>query len=156
VRAQARLSAVPREGELLIETLDGAGGSAGRSDSASRVFIYPFEGRLVHAGLSALLALRLGRLREATFTATYNDYGLELLCPEPFPFGELLTPALFTRDGLVRDALEGVNSAQLARLRFRARRAQLLFHRVHIGRRGKRRHEHQCRQHTHCTCPSAV
>lgn len=119
VRAQARLSAVPREGELLIETLDGAGGSAGRSDGASRVFIYPFEGRLVHAGLSALLALRLGRLREATFTATYNDYGLELLCPEPFPFGELLTPALFTRDGLVRDALEGVNSAQLARLRFR-------------------------------------
>ncbi|MEO1007099.1 MAG: ligase-associated DNA damage response DEXH box helicase [Planctomycetota bacterium] len=121
VRAQAKLSAVPREGELLVEVFS--------SREGHRVFVYPFEGRLVHAGLSALMALRLGRIRPATFTATYNDYGFELLCPEAFPFGDLVTSELFSRENLVEDALESVNTAELAKLQFReiARVAGLVF-----------------------------
>src|SRR5690606_29975491 len=48
-----------------------------------------------------------------------NDYGLELLCPEPFPFADLLTPALFARENVVRDALDSVNMGELAKRQFR-------------------------------------
>jgi ATP-dependent Lhr-like helicase len=81
--------------------------------------MYPFEGRLVHEGLAALLALRLTRLQKATFSLSVNDYGLELLTSTPFPFDEALRPALFTREHLVEDILESVNLSELARRQFR-------------------------------------
>jgi ATP-dependent Lhr-like helicase len=121
VAAQAHRSVVPAADEVLFETFSGRDGH--------RLLVYPFEGRLVHAGLSSLLSLRLGRLAPATFTSTFNDYGFELLCPEDFPFEEHLSPDLFSRDNLASDALESVNSAELARLQFReiARVAGLVF-----------------------------
>ncbi|MGD1916121.1 MAG: DNA ligase-associated DEXH box helicase, partial [Phycisphaerales bacterium] len=121
VASQARRSVVPAANEVLFETY--------ASSDGYRLLVYPFEGRLVHAGISSLLSLRLGRLAPATFTSTFNDYGFELLCPEDFPFEEHLTPELFTRVNLVEDALESVNSAELARLQFReiARVAGLVF-----------------------------
>jgi ATP-dependent Lhr-like helicase len=121
VAAQARRSAVPAADEVLFEVLPGRDGH--------RLLVYPFEGRLVHSGLSALLSLRLGRITPATFTTTFNDYGFELLCPEPFPYGDHLSPALFSRENLVDDALESVNTAELARLQFReiARVSGLVF-----------------------------
>ncbi|MEO1278621.1 MAG: ligase-associated DNA damage response DEXH box helicase, partial [Planctomycetota bacterium] len=121
VASQARRSVVPAANEVLFETY--------ASSDGYRLLVYPFEGRLVHAGISSLLSLRLGRLAPSTFTSTFNDYGFELLCPEDFPFEEHLTPELFTRVNLVEDALESVNSAELARLQFReiARVAGLVF-----------------------------
>lgn len=121
VASQSRRSAVPAADEVLFETFSGREGH--------RLFAYPFEGRLVHSGIAALLSLRLGRITPATFTTTFNDYGFELLCPEPFPFEDHLTPDLFSRDNLVEDALESVNTAELARLQFRevARVSGLVF-----------------------------
>ncbi len=121
VASQARRSVVPSANEVLFETYT--------SQDGHRLLVYPFEGRLVHAGISSLLSLRLGRLAPSTFTSTFNDYGFELLCPEEFPIEEHLTPELFTRENLVEDALESVNSAELARLQFReiARVAGLVF-----------------------------
>ncbi len=121
VASQARRSAVPAADEVLFELYS--------SHEGHRLLVYPFEGRLVHGGISALLSLRLGRKTPATFTTSFNDYGFELLCPEPFPFEEYLSPDLFTRDNLVEDALESVNSAELARLQFReiARVSGLVF-----------------------------
>lgn len=121
VAAQARRSAVPVAGEVLFELY--------ASGDGYRLLGYPFEGRLVHGGLASLLSLRLGRIMPATFTSTFNDYGFELLCPEDFPFERALTPGLFARENLAHDALESVNSAELARLQFRevARVAGLVF-----------------------------
>ncbi|MEQ8316946.1 MAG: ligase-associated DNA damage response DEXH box helicase [Phycisphaerales bacterium] len=121
VAVQSHRSEVPDADEVLFELLE--------SRDGFRLLAYPFEGRLVHSGLSALLSLRLGRITPATFTTTFNDYGFELLCPEPFPYREHLTPALFSRENLVEDALESVNTAELARLQFReiARVAGLVF-----------------------------
>lgn len=111
LEAQARLSHIPGEGRLLAETL--------RSREGHHLFLYPFEGRLVHEGLAALLALRLTRRQAATFSLSVNDYGLELLTPTPFPFAEALGPALFTRARLSEDILESVNLSELARRSFR-------------------------------------
>ncbi|ATB36449.1 DNA ligase-associated DEXH box helicase [Cystobacter fuscus] len=109
--AQARLSRVPAQDACLVELC--------RTREGHHLFLYPFEGRLVHEGLAALLALRLTRLQKATFSLAVNDYGLELLSPSPFPFEEALRPALFTRERLVEDILESVNLGELARRQFR-------------------------------------
>ena len=37
------------------------------------LFVYPFEGRLVHEGLAALFAYRIARLRPITFAMSSND-----------------------------------------------------------------------------------
>jgi ATP-dependent Lhr-like helicase len=108
---QARWSAIPAADELLIERL--------KSREGHHLFLYPFEGRLVHEGLAALLALRFTRLRKATFSLSVNDYGIEFLTPDAFPFEEALRPALFTRERLVEDILESVNLSELARRQFR-------------------------------------
>ncbi len=111
LEAQERLSRIPAAGSLLAEVCETRDGH--------HLFLYPFEGRLVHEGLAALLALRLTRLQKATFSLSVNDYGLELLTPAPFPFEEALRPALFTRERLVEDVLESVNVSELAKRQFR-------------------------------------
>jgi ATP-dependent helicase Lhr and Lhr-like helicase len=118
---QARLSALPRDGRTLVELLE--------SREGQHLFIFPFEGRLVHGGLAALLALRLTRSQPATFSLSVNDYGLELLSPDPLGFEELLTPGLFSDERLVEDAVQSVNISALARAQFReiARVAGLVF-----------------------------
>jgi len=111
LEAQTRLSRLPARDACLAELC--------QTREGHHLFLYPFEGRLVHEGLAALLALRLTRLQKATFSLAVNDYGLELLTPAPFPFEEALRPALFTRERLVEDILESVNLGELARRQFR-------------------------------------
>jgi ATP-dependent Lhr-like helicase len=118
---QAGVSAIPSEGELLAEICETRDGR--------HLFLFPFEGRAVHGGLAAILALRLSRVRPATFSLSVNDYGIELLCPDAFPFEEHLDAGLFARDDLAADARESVNLSEMARRRFReiARVAGLVF-----------------------------
>ena len=111
LEAQARLSRIPGQEAVLAETC--------QTRDGHHLFLYPFEGRGVHEGLAALLALRLTRLQKATFALSVNDYGLELLTPTPFPFEEALRPALFTREHLAEDVDESVNVGELAKRRFR-------------------------------------
>jgi len=108
---QARLSRLPAVGEVLIEIT--------QSRDGRHAFVFPFEGRLVHAGLGAVLALRLGRLKKASLTISANDYGFELLTEKGYPFEELLTPAVFEPEGAVADSVEALNLGELARRQFR-------------------------------------
>lgn len=111
IAIQKRESIVPRAEEVLAEVC--------RSKEGTHLFVFPFEGILVHGGLAALLALRLARRRSATMSIAVNDYGFELLCPGEFPFAELLEAEIFSGENLVTDALESVNMSQLARRQFR-------------------------------------
>ncbi len=104
-------SAIPGPDELLIETI--------HTPDAFNLFIYPFEGRMAHEGLGALLAHRIARLRPATITANCNDYGLVLRSQEPLDIPPASWPALFSADGLVDDLLACVNSSSMARRQFR-------------------------------------
>ena len=114
-------SALPRNGELLIERID--------SREGAHLYIYPFAGRLVHEGLATLLAYRLAALEPLTFTWAVNDYGFELLSREAPPFEEALENGLFGTDHLGDDIIASLNSAELAKNRFReiARIAGLVF-----------------------------
>jgi ATP-dependent helicase Lhr and Lhr-like helicase len=109
--AQAELSRIPSADRVLAETCE--------TSEGYHLFLYPFEGRRVHDGLAALFALRMGRIEPATFTMIANDYGMEFLCPTPFPFAEALSPALFSTDDLIDDVLASVDMSELARRRFR-------------------------------------
>lgn len=112
---QAAWSRIPRQDELLIEQVE--------TDEGHHLFFYPFEGRLVHEGMAALFAYRLSRLRPLTFSMAVNDYGLNLLSPDPIPLAEALAgdgaPSLFSTANLFEDIPASLNAAEMARRQFR-------------------------------------
>jgi ATP-dependent Lhr-like helicase len=93
------------------------------------IFFYPFEGRQVHMGLSALLAHRLSKTRAATFSLSFTDYGFELLSRERFELIPLFKSGLLSTDNLLADMLASLNAAELSKRQFReiARVAGLVF-----------------------------
>lgn len=108
---QARLSRIPRLGELLAEVVG--------SEEGQHLFVFPFEGRRIHGGLGALIALRVGRIQPSTFTIAVDDHGFELLSPEPLPWASLLNVSLFDPANLMDDVLASVQISELMRRRFR-------------------------------------
>ncbi|HEX2185130.1 MAG TPA: helicase-related protein, partial [Chloroflexota bacterium] len=92
---QARWSRIPAADELLIERV--------RTREGHHLFFYPIEGRLVHEGLAALFAYRLAQLGPITFTLAANDYGFELLSPEPARLEDGLEAGLVSPDHLLHD-----------------------------------------------------
>ncbi|HTH44868.1 MAG TPA: ligase-associated DNA damage response DEXH box helicase [Oxalicibacterium sp.] len=103
------------------------------SREGQHLFMYPFAGRSVHIGLASLLAYRFGKHQAATFSISINDYGFELLSPQPVDWQTpLLAPqagGLLSTEHLLEDVLASLNAAELAQRRFReiARIAGLIF-----------------------------
>lgn len=124
VAVQRRLSRVPRADELLIEVT--------RSREGEHAFVFPFEGRLVHEGIAAVLALRLSRRQKVTLGLGVTDHGIELLAEGAFPFAEAFRTgfdALFTDAGWRDDLREAMALGEFERRHFRevARIAGLVF-----------------------------
>ena len=108
---QAALSYMPRENELLIEQIE--------TKDGFHLFVYPFEGRLVHEAMAALLAYRISRITPISFSFAMNDYGFELLSDQPIPLDDSNVYELFSPDNLTADIQRSVNSAEMARRKFR-------------------------------------
>ena len=108
---QSDLSYMPRERELLIEQIE--------TKDGFHLFAYPFEGRLVHEAMAAILAYRISRIRPISFTFAMNDYGFELLSDQPIPVDDTNVYELFSLDDLSADIQRSVNSAEMARRKFR-------------------------------------
>jgi ATP-dependent helicase Lhr and Lhr-like helicase len=105
------LSHIPRENELLIEQIE--------TPDGFHLFVYPFEGRLVHEAMAALLAFRISRAMPISFSFAMNDYGFELLSDQPIPVDDSNVYELFSEEGLTIDIQRSVNSAEMARRKFR-------------------------------------
>ena len=118
---QARWSLIPSPDELLIERV--------KTREGYHLFVYPFEGRLVHEGLAALFAYRMSRLRPITFSMSANDYGFELLSPDAAPLDEALDAELMSPRDLFEDIPASLNATEMAKRQFReiARVAGLVF-----------------------------
>jgi ATP-dependent Lhr-like helicase len=118
---QANWSEIPDERSLLIEQV--------KTRDGFHTFVYPFEGRLVHEGLAAILAWRMSRLQPITFSTTINDYGIELLSPTKPPLEQAIESGLFTADNLLNQIDKSMNAGELDRRQFRdiARIAGLVF-----------------------------
>jgi ATP-dependent Lhr-like helicase len=121
LKLQHSWSRVPRRHEMLVEQT--------QTREGHHIFFYPFEGRQVHMGLSALLSYRIGRTRAATFSLSFTDYGFELVSRERFELLPLLRGGVFSTDHLLVDMLASLNAAELSKRQFReiARVAGLVF-----------------------------
>ncbi|RYF98572.1 MAG: DNA ligase-associated DEXH box helicase, partial [Chitinophagaceae bacterium] len=80
---------------------------------------YPFEGRLVHEAMAAILAYRISRITPITFSFAMNDYGFELLSDKPIPVDDTNVYELFSPENLFEDIQRSVNSSEMSRRKFR-------------------------------------
>lgn len=108
---QRELSHIPCQNELLIEHIETGDGF--------HLFVYPFEGRLVHEAMAALLAYRISRITPITFSFAMNDYGFELLSDLPIPVDDSNVYELFGPDRLIEDIQRSVNASEMAKRKFR-------------------------------------
>lgn len=108
---QRERSVLPNEDQFLIEK--------SWSDEGCHLFFFPFEGRYVHEGMSALIAYRISKLAPISFSIAMNDYGFELLSDRDIPISEALGSQLFSEAHLVNDMMGSLNKAELAKRRFR-------------------------------------
>jgi ATP-dependent Lhr-like helicase len=73
----------------------------------------------VHEGIAALLAYRIARLRPRSFTFSCNDYGLELVSPEPIDLDESAWREVLSPQRLADDLVACLNATELSRRQFR-------------------------------------
>jgi ATP-dependent Lhr-like helicase len=108
---QEKISHVPKDDEFLIELI--------HTKDGYHFFAYPFEGRLVHEVLAALIAYRLGKVTPISFSIAMNDYGFELLSEQPIPLDESNIKQLFSPEHLGADIVASINATEMARRKFR-------------------------------------
>lgn len=108
---QEQLSHIPKDNELLVEMI--------HTRDGYHMFVYPFEGRLVHEVMAALLAYRISKRQPITFSIAMNDYGFELLSDQPIPVSDGDVHDLFSPENLSIDLQASVNSTEMARRKFR-------------------------------------
>jgi ATP-dependent Lhr-like helicase len=108
---QQQLSLVPDAQTFLIESLN--------SKEGHHLFFYPFEGRMVHELMSALIAYRISQRLPVSFSMAMNDYGFELFSDVPIAIEELLEEDLFGLKDLEEDVLHCINESELSKRKFR-------------------------------------
>ncbi|MVZ62771.1 ligase-associated DNA damage response DEXH box helicase [Sphingobacterium humi] len=108
---QARISGLPKEDELLVEYIE--------TKYGHHLFIYPFDGKLIHEGMAQVIAYRLGEIKPASFSIASNEYGIELLSDTAYVLDEKLLKTLFSPKNLHQDINSGINVQEMARRRFR-------------------------------------
>ena len=108
---QETLSHVPGANELLIEHIE--------TKDGYHLFVYPFEGRLVHEAMAAILAWRISKITPITFSFAMNDYGFELLSDQPIPVDDTNVYELFTPNDLLTDIQRSANATEMAKRKFR-------------------------------------
>ncbi len=108
---QRELSHIPTQNELLIEHIE--------TKDGFHVFVYPFEGRLVHEAMAALLAYRISTITPISFSVAMNDYGFELLSDQPIPLDDSNVYELFSEENLLTDIQKAVNASEMTKRKFR-------------------------------------
>ncbi|MGZ5134317.1 MAG: ligase-associated DNA damage response DEXH box helicase, partial [Flavitalea sp.] len=108
---QEKLSHIPKANELLIEHIE--------TKDGFHLFVFPFEGRLVHEAMAAVLGYRISKITPITFSIAMNDYGFELLSDKPIPVDDSNVYELFTDENLLADIQRSVNATEMAKRKFR-------------------------------------
>jgi ATP-dependent Lhr-like helicase len=108
---QQQISIIPGKSELLIEHIE--------TKNGFHVFVYPFEGRLVHEALAAILAWRISKITPITFSIAMNDYGFELLSDQPIPLDDTNVYEIFSTNNLLTHIQKSVNATEMAKRKFR-------------------------------------
>ena len=111
IEVQKALSRLPGRNYLLMEeTITREG---------RHLFIFPFEGRLVHEALAALLSVRMSLRSKVTFSFSVSEYGLEILAPMDYEFQVGEMKEFLSLNNLSNDIQRSLNMTQLAKKQFR-------------------------------------
>ena len=118
---QKNRSIIPGPNQFLMEKV--------HTKEGWHLFLFPFEGRFVHEGMASLLAWRIGRHRNISFSIAMNDYGLELLSDQELHWKELDEWQVFETKHLQQDIQASINDTEMASRKFRdiARVSGLVF-----------------------------
>lgn len=108
---QEERSHIPREDEFLVELI--------KNREGYHLFMYPFEGRLVHEVMAALIAYRISKLAPISFSMAMNDYGFELFSDKEIPLNEDNLLKILNKENLMNDVISSINAAEMARRKFR-------------------------------------
>lgn len=111
IEVQKALSRLPGNDYLLVEeTLTREG---------RHLFIFPFEGRLIHEALASIISVRMSAETKVTFTFAVSEYGLEILAPEDYHFKVEDLKRYLSIENLAVDIQKSLNMTQLAKKQFR-------------------------------------
>ena len=108
---QARWSRLPSRDILLIERA--------KSRDGHHLFVFPFEGRLVHEGLAALLAWRIANRTPSTLMLAANDWGFELSGAKRLELEARDFRQLFKPGDLLEDLFACLNGTEMTKRQFR-------------------------------------
>ena len=109
--SQEGISHIPKDDEFLVEII--------KTRDGYHLFMYPFEGRLIHEVMSALIAFRISKITPISFSMAMNDYGFELLSSQEIPLTEENLKQILSKENLIKDVLSSINATEMARRKFR-------------------------------------
>lgn len=108
---QQQYSHIPAEDEFLVEHI--------HTREGFHLFMYPFEGRLIHEVMAALIAFRISRLYPISFSMAMNDYGFELFSDTEIRLSEEQLRQVLSREHLMADVINSINATEMAGRKFR-------------------------------------
>ncbi len=104
-------SHIPAEDEFLVELI--------KTREGYHLFMYPFEGRLVHEVMATLMAYRISRLFPISFSMAMNDYGFELFSDSEIKLDQAQLQRILSEKNLMDDVLASINATEMAKRKFR-------------------------------------
>ena len=111
LKRQQEKSHIPKHDEFLTELI--------KTKDGFHLFMYPFEGRLVHEIMATLIAYRISKITPLTFTIAQNDYGFELLSDQEIPVNEENLTQIVSKENLMEDITASINASEMASRKFR-------------------------------------
>lgn len=108
---QKTYSQLPRANEFLIEQI--------HTREGFHLFMYPFEGRLVHEVMAAVVAYRVSKKIKISFSIAMNDYGFELFSDQEVPLTDSFLKEILSKERLMDDLLSSINATEMALHKFR-------------------------------------
>lgn len=108
---QTEASRIPAEDEFLVERI--------HTKEGYHLFMYPFEGRLVHEVMAPLIAYRISRLYPISFSMAMNDYGFELFSDSEIHLNTAQLHHILERKNLMADVVSSINATEMAKRKFR-------------------------------------
>ena len=111
LKRQENNSHIPKSDEFLVEKIE--------TKEGHHLFVYPFEGRLVHEIMASLIAYRISKIKKLTFTIVQNDYGFELLSDQEIPLRKDNINSIFSKENLIQDVTASINASEMASRKFR-------------------------------------
>ena len=109
--SQEQNSHIPKDDEFLVEMI--------QTRDGHHLFMYPFEGRLIHEVMAALIAFRISKITPISFSMAMNDYGFELLSSQEIPIDEDILKDILSKENLIQDVMSSVNATEMARRKVR-------------------------------------